>query len=216
MITRIDQDEVFKTISRNLKTDVTAYAFGGTAMMFYGYKEETKDIDLLFEDEKQRTEFIRAIELIGYSETSPIKIYIPEKLRDPHRPKMFKLDDERFDLFVNKIFKTLLSQRMKNDVYAVHEYKENNTLTIKVLRTEIIVMLKAVTERDRDFEDILTIIKQDKTFNWDYFLDEVLWQSAHGDSWVALDVEKMMKELQKYVFVPEKWFKKLYGAGSVK
>lgn len=214
MITRVDQDEVFKTISRNLKTDVTAYAFGGTAMMFYGYKEETKDIDLLFEDEKQRTEFIRAIGLMGYSETSPIKIYIPEKLRDPHRPKMFKFNDERFDLFVNKIFKTLLSQRMKDDVYAVHEFKENETLTIKVLRTEIIVMLKAVTERDRDFEDILTIIKKDKTFNWDYFLDEVLWQSAHGDSWVALDVEKMMKELQKYVFVPEKYFKRLYGAAS--
>ncbi len=211
MITLPDQNELFKIISRNLKSDVTAYAFGGTAMMYYGYKEETKDIDLFFEDHAQRNEFIQAIELMGYSETSLLRIYIPEKLRDPHRPKMFKRDDERFDLFVKKIFKTVLSQRMKDDVYAMHEFKENKTLTVKVLRTEIIVMLKAVTERDRDFEDILTIIKKDKNFNWDYFLDEVLWQAEHGDSWVVPDTEKMMKELKKYVFVPEKWFKRVRG-----
>lgn len=210
MITHTDQLELFKLIGNNLKSDVIAYAFGGTAMMFYGYKGETKDVDLFFEDEKQRIAFINAIELMGYSETSPIKIYIPEKLREPHRPKMFKRNDERFDLFVNKIFKTLLSQQMKDDVYAVHEFKGEKTLTMKVFRTEIIVMLKAVTERINDFDDIRTIIEQDKNFNWDYFLDEVLWQSAHGDSWVALDVEKMMKELQKYIFVPEKYFKRLY------
>ncbi|HIG96170.1 TPA: hypothetical protein HA249_04785 [Candidatus Woesearchaeota archaeon] len=212
MITLPDQEQLFKIISRNLSSDVTTYAFGGTAMMFYGYKGETKDIDLFFEDESQRKPLIQAIESMGYAEFSPLRIYIPEKLRDPHRPKMFKRDDERFDLFVKKIFKTVMSQRMKDDVYAVHEFKENKRLTVKVLRTEIIVMLKAVTERDKDFEDILTIIKKDKNFNWDYFLDEVVWQSQNGDSWVALDTEKMMKELQEYVFIPEKHFKRVHGA----
>ena len=62
-----------------------------------------------------------------------------------------------------------------------------------------------------DFDDIRTIIEKDKNFNWDYFLDEVVWQAKNGDSWVALDSEKMMKELKKYVFVPEKYFKRLYG-----
>ena len=211
MITHPDQLQLFSIIARNLKSDVTAYAFGGTAMMFYGYKGETKDVDLFFEDEIQRSKFIKAIELLGYSEFSPIKIYIAEKLRDPHRPKMFKRDDERFDLFVKKIFKTVLSQHMKDDVYAVQEFKENKTLTLKVFRTEIIVMLKSVTERTNDFDDIRTIIEKDKNFNWDYFLDEVVWQAKNGDSWVALDSEKMMKELKKYVFVPEKYFKRLYG-----
>lgn len=211
MITHKDQLQLFSLIANNLKSDVTAYAFGGTAMMFYGYKEETKDVDLFFEDQAQRSEFIRAIEFMGYSETSLLRIYIPEKLRDPHRPKMFKRNDERFDLFVKKIFKTVLSQQMKNDIYATHEFKGNKTLTMKVFRTEIIVMLKAVTERANDFDDIRTIIEKDKNFNWDYLLDEVLWQAEHGDSWIAHDTEKMMKELQKYVFIPEKWFKRVRG-----
>ena len=180
-------------------------------MMFYGYKGETKDIDLLFQNISAREAFMDALRKLGYSESSPLTIYIPEKLKDKHAPIMLKRDESRFDLFTDKIFQTLLSQKMKNDLFAVHEFKTKHTLTMKVLRTEFIVMLKSVTERNKDFEDILTIVKKDKNFAWDYFIDEVLWQTAQGDGWVLLDVEKMMKELKKYVFIEEKWFKKLYG-----
>ncbi len=211
MITRTDQHELFKLISRQLRRDLVCYAFGGNAMMYYGYKDETKDVDILFETEEEREEFIRVLTQLGYSETSPITIYIPEKLRDSHRPLMFKREDGRFDLFVSKIFRTLLSPRMKEDLFAVHQHKNKCNLTVKVLRKEHIVLLKAVTDRENDFRDIQTIIKQDKDFDWNYFTDEVLWQAQQGDSWVLLDVEKMMKELQKYVFIEEKWFKRLYG-----
>src|SRR3989338_7183906 len=105
MITYEDQMDLFGLISMNIKKDLECYAFGGTAMMFYGYKDETKDIDLLFEDESSRKEFISAVKKIGFEETSLLKIYIPEKLRDKHRPLMFKRDDFRLDLFVSKIFR---------------------------------------------------------------------------------------------------------------
>jgi len=211
MITHKDQLELFQLISSQLDQNVECYVFGGTAMMFYGYKGETKDIDLLFQNISAREAFMDALRKLGYSESSPLTIYIPEKLKDKHAPIMLKRDESRFDLFTDKIFQTLLSQKMKNDLFAVHEFKTKHTLTMKVLRTEFIVMLKSVTERNKDFEDILTIVKKDKNFAWDYFIDEVLWQTAQGDGWVLLDVEKMMKELKKYVFIEEKWFKKLYG-----
>lgn len=211
MITHTDQDDLFRLISKQLHSDLTCYAFGGNAMMYYGYKEKTKDVDLLFETLKGRDEFIRVLKTLGYEETSPITIYIPEKLRDPHRPLMFKREEGRFDLFVTKIFRTALSPKMKEDLFAVQEYKDKYTLTVKVLRKEQIVLLKAVTDRENDFRDIRNILEQEKTFDWDYFLDEVLWQAGHGDGWVLLDVEKMMKELKQYLFIEEKWFKKLYG-----
>ena len=75
-------------------------------------------------------------------------------------------------------------------------------------------MLKGVTERDKDFEDILTIIRKDKDFDWQYFIDEVIWQFNHGDKWVLIDVEKMMKELKKYIFIEEKYFKQIYKAAD--
>lgn len=212
MITYEDQMGIFDLISKGISKDAECYAFGGTAMMFYGYKDETKDIDLLFEDEASRDEFVKSINNLGFSETTLANIYIPEKLRDKNVPRMFKREDSRFDIFLKKIFKTVISPRMKEDLYAVHDFKGKNNLRVKVLRKEFIVLLKAVTERDRDFEDILTIVKKEKTFDWQYLIDEVIWQYRHGDSWVLLDTEKMLMELKKYVFIEQKYLKQLYKA----
>jgi len=212
MISYEDQMSIFELISKAISKNIECYAFGGTAMMFYGYKDETKDIDLLFEDEASGNEFVKVIKNLGFSETTLVNIYIPEKLRDKSAPRMFKREDSRFDIFLKKIFKTAISPKMKEDLYAVHDFKGKNNLRVNVLRKEFIVLLKAVTERDRDFEDILTIVKREKTFDWQYLIDEVIWQYNHGDSWVLLDAEKMLRELKKYVFIEEKYLKQVYAA----
>ena len=211
MITYEDQMSIFGLISKEISKNIECYAFGGTAMMFYGYKDETKDIDLLFEDEASGNEFVKVIKNLGFSETTLVNIYIPEKLREKNVPRMFKREDNRFDIFLKKIFKTAISPKMKEDLYAVHDFKGKNNLRVNVLRKEFIVLLKAVTERDRDFEDILTIVKREKTFDWQYLIDEVLWQYRNGDSWVLLDAEKMLRELKKYVFIEEKYLKQIYA-----
>ena len=54
-----------------------------------------------------------------------------------------------FDLFVIKIFKTLLSPKMKEDLFAVHEFNNKANLKVNILRKEQIVLLKGITERDR-------------------------------------------------------------------
>ena len=208
--------DFFKIVSNNLKRKVECFAFGGTAMMFYGYKDETKDIDLLFESEALRKIFIDAIVRLGFEETSPIKIYIPEKLRNKGKPLMFKRDEFRLDLFAKEIFRTKLSERMKSDKFAVHEFRDNKTLMINVLKTEHIAYLKAITERDRDFEDILTIIRKDKSFDWQYLINETIWQHEHGDSRALLDVEKTILDLKKYILIEEKYLKQLYSAKTRK
>ena len=211
MISNNDQLELFGLLSKNINQNIDCYAFGGNAMMFYGYKDETKDVDLVFEHEDEREEFLRVLKQMGYEEFSLFRIYVPEKLKDTHKPIVVKRGEGRFDLFVKKFFQTLLSPKMKEDVFSVHEFKWKHTLTVNVLRKEILVILKSVTSRDRDFEDIVTIIKNDKHFDRPYFLEEVRWQAEHGDGWVLLDVERMMRELKEYVFIPEEHFKRLYG-----
>ena len=216
MITYLDQMDLFKLISKKIAKDIECYAFGGTAMMFYGHKDETKDIDLLFEDENSKDEFVKILQTLGFSETTPINIYIPKKLREKHTPIMFKREDNRFDIFVKKIFKTLLSPKMKEDLFAVHDFKDKHNLCIKVLRKEHIVILKAVTDRKNDFDDIRIIVEKEKNFDWQYLIDEVLWQYENGDSWVLLDTEKMIKELKRYVFIEQKYLKQLYKAHNKK
>jgi predicted nucleotidyltransferase len=223
MITHKDQLHLLEIISNHIDKDIECYAFGGTAMMFYGYKDETKDVDLLFEKPEDRKEFIRALEKLNFKETSPIKIYIPEKLRDPHRPLMYKNEDIRFDLFTKKIFKTLMSPKMKEDLFAIHEFAGKNNLKVKVLRTEHIVLLKGVTERQNDFDDIRTILEKTKDFDWQYLVEEIEWQFKEGNDWALLDMEKVMKELKEYTFIHSKYLDKLYeihdqkaGKGSSK
>ena len=210
MITYKDQMDLFTLISKKIKKDIECCAFGGAAMMFYGYKDETKDVDIIFENEEERREFINAIEEIGYTEWAPFDIYVPEKLKNKYKPLVFKLGDGRFDLFVKKIFRTAISPKMKEDVFAVHDFKNEHNLRVRVFRKEHIVLLKAVTERKNDFDDIRTIVEKEKNFDWQYFIDEVLWQTEHGDPWVLFDAEKTLRELKKYTFMEEKYLKRLY------
>lgn len=210
MTTHEDQMALFSLIAKQLKKNITCYAFGGNAMIFYGYKDETKDVDLVFEIEEDRKEFIRILELMDFEQTGLVDIYVPEKLKDPYKPLMYKKGGSRFDLFVKKIFKTMISPKMKEDIYAVHDFKERYTLKVNVLRKEHLVILKAVTERQNDFDDIRTIVEKEKYFDWQYFLDEVIWQYEHGNKWVVLDTEKMLRELKKYVFVEQKYLDQLH------
>lgn len=212
MITIKDQDALFTLISKSLQEDVTCWAFGGTAMMYLGFKEETKDIDLLFESEEERAVFIKAVEKLGFKETSPVTIFVPEKLKDRSKPLMFIHDEARLDLFARKVFRTRLSEAMKEGKGAVHEYRNEKTLTIKVVRAEHIAYLKGITDRDKDLDDILTIIDKEKDFDWDVFVDEAIWQHRHGDSWALLDAEKTLRAVQQEHFIQEKHFKRLHEA----
>ncbi|MBS3121242.1 hypothetical protein J4420_06015 [Candidatus Woesearchaeota archaeon] len=212
MISNNDQLELFGLLSKNINQNIDCYAFGGNAMMFYGYKDETKDVDLLFEQDSQRAEFIRALRMIGYSEMSLLRIYIPEKAKEKHAPVIYKRGESRFDLFVGKIFRTQISPRMKEDLFAVHDFKHLYLLQVKVLRKEHLVLLKAITDRQNDFDDIKTIVQKEPQFDWQYLIDEAIWQHEHGDSWILVDLEKMLTELKRYVFMEEKYLKQLYAA----
>src|SRR3989338_923838 len=116
MITHQDQMDIFSLVSKNINRSIECYAFGGNAMMFYGYKDETKDIDLLLENPEERDEFINAITKIGFQKYSPFGVYIPEKLRDKNTPLIYKRGDSRFDIFVGKIFHTAISHKIKEDL----------------------------------------------------------------------------------------------------
>lgn len=205
-----DQMELLRLISEKITKDVDVYAFGGNAMMFYGYKDDTKDVDLLFKSYSSRKEFIEALKVMGYVEKTPLDMYIPEKQRDKSKPMMYRMGDFRFDLFAKQIFRTRLSDAMKESIFAVHDFQSANRLRVKVLSKEHIVFLKAITDRQNDIEDIKTILRLDKYFNWQVVVDEAIWQHRHGDSWALLDLEKAMQEIKVEHFIPKKYFDQIY------
>ncbi len=210
MISLEDQNSLFKLISNYLKKDIVCWAFGGTAMMFYGYKDSTKDIDLVFDSAEDRNVFIEAIEELGYTKRALFDVYNGEKSRHKNAPVMYSRGDERFDLFLKNIFQTVLSLGMKKRFFARHDFTEKKSLVIYAVSKEDIILLKAVTEREKDFEDILKICATDKNISWGVITDEAVSQYEKGNEFVLLDLEQAMVRLKKYIFIKQEYFSKLY------
>ncbi len=212
MIDMQTQSDLLKLIAKNIDKDLAAYAFGGTAMMFYGYKNVTKDIDLVFDSLEERKIFIKAIEKLGYKQSSPFAIYTQEKLR-LEKPVMYTRGDERFDLFAKKIFFINLDESIKSKIFARHDYlHKDKVLILNVLSKECIILLKSVTEREKDFDDILTIIRLEKNIDWDLIVNLAISQAEHDNAWAVLDLEKTLQRLREHTLIRKELFDKLYGA----
>lgn len=210
MINTKDQEELFRLIADYLQKDITCTAIGGTAMMFAGYKTTTKDIDLIFKNDKDRKFFIKAIESLGFKEKSIKFIYDEKRQKIKNKPLIFSRGEERFDLFVKNVFgfEVEFNQEM---IWQRHDFIGKKELIIFVLPKEYLILLKVITNRERDYEDVETIVKTEKDINWDMIIDEAVKQKKKIP-WILIDLEEKMKMLQKITFIKQKYFKKIYQA----
>lgn len=208
MINTKDQEELFKLIAEYLSSDVLCTAIGGTAMMFLGYKNTTKDIDLIFENETARQLFISAIEKLGYKEKTLIEIYDKKRITHKNKPKMFSRGDERFDLFVKNVFGFEIDPKL---IIQRHDFIGKKDLIIKILSKEYLILLKAITGREKDFEDIDTIINLDKDINWEFIVTKAIEQKKNN-SWILYDLEETMQNLRKKTFIKQIYFDMIYNA----
>lgn len=202
-----EQDELLELLSSNIEEDTSCYAFGGTALMYQGFKESTKDIDLIFKTEKDRQIFINALLELDFKKISLIGIYIKNKLKDKNKPEIYERGDVRFDLFVENIFRTKLTDSMRERSKEKHDFiRKDKTLTVFVISPEDIILLKSVTNRENDFADIKMILKK-KDIDWNIIVNEAVKQK---EKWTILDLEEKMRKLKKKFYIPKKYFDMLY------
>lgn len=210
MINTQDQEELFKLISNYLEHDLDCVAIGGTAMMFLGYKNTTKDIDLVFDDKKKLQVFISAIAKLGYVEMSLEGVYDERRRKQKGRPRVFTRGDERFDLFVSGVFGFNLNIKEELFIHR-HDFLGKKEFIVKVLPKELLVLLKSITGRDRDQEDIEAIIVKEKLIDWDLIISSAIEQRKNN-SWLLYDLESSMQLLRKKTFIKQKYFQAIYGA----
>ena len=172
MINLEQQNELFKLIGEILKDKLECYVIGGSAMMYYGMKGNTKDIDLVFEHEKDREKVIQVLKNLGYNERGikVVSVIYPKK---KNTPILLERDDSRVDLFVNKIISTVLSDSMKNRINSIYEY---GNFIIKVLAPEDLIITKCATERAGDRLDAVEIMKRAK-IDWEVIIKESVFQA---------------------------------------
>jgi hypothetical protein len=208
MINVQDQEALFRLIADYLEKDIECVAIGGTAMMFYGYKATTKDIDLVFHSSIDRNAFIESIEKLGYSQKSLKLLYDQKRLKSKNKPVIYSRGDERFDLFTKDVFGFEID--FENFVQR-HDYIGKKELIVFTAPKEYLIILKAVTNREKDYEDIETIVTAEQGIEWKNVVDLAI-RKRKSVPWILIDLEEKMRELKKITFIKKEYFDQIYNA----
>lgn len=205
MITIDQQQKLLLNVARRLTKKITVYAIGGTAMMFLGFKDSTLDIDLVFETEKDRAVFKEAIKSLGYLEMDAVKIYGAKR----NVPEMFKLNDERFDLFVVEVIDFIFSENMRLRGEQTHQF--GNNLILKIANPHDLILMKCATDRIKDKDDARKIINSTK-INWEIIINEAKKQIELGKERAAFDLGCFLESLKTMtgLDIPQEALDKLF------
>lgn len=177
MITFDDQLELLRLIGESLKKRIECFVIGGGAMMFYGAKEETKDVDLVFMDKKDLLKVREALYDLGFEERKRVITIFKRYEEAENKPiMMVGKNEDRFDLFCKEIITFKMSDSIFERVKETHEF---GNLIIKIVSPEDIILLKCATEREKDRYDALSLMEK-FDINWDIIIGESVHQTEIG------------------------------------
>ena len=205
MINIEQQENLLIAIGNLLQKKINVYAIGGTAMMLRGIKNSTLDIDIVFESKNDREEFIEALKKLGARSSDATLVYGLKA----SSPSMFELAESRFDLFLNNILSSVFSEKMKKRADQIHEFKN---LVVRTSDLTDILIMKCVTSRAKDNEDIISIVNNHK-INWTLFIEEVQEQISLGKENAALWIGEKLESFANTntIKIPKEVFDKLWA-----
>ncbi|MBI4451270.1 hypothetical protein HY642_04815 [Candidatus Woesearchaeota archaeon] len=190
MISIERQQRILLNLAQELRAPVTAFAVGGTAMMFLGLKESTLDIDMVFKDAKHRDLFKRAAEKLGYRKMDALKIYGAKN----NMPEMLTLGDERFDLFVMDVVDFIFSEAMQQRAQDTHQFGDK--LILRIANPHDIILMKCATDRLKDKDDARQIILN-TAINWNIIIEEAKNHVRLGRHDAVFCLGEFLEDLKK-------------------
>ncbi len=138
-----------------LDSRLKIYVVGGYVMASNGLKTGTKDIDVIVENRAQSEKLINALANSGYYHL-PIDSMTKE-YRDLSAAIYENDDGFRWDIFTKIVANKLtLTESMRSRAKLTHN---RNKLSLFELSKEDIFLMKGVTDRERDLDDMSLIAK---------------------------------------------------------
>lgn len=197
MIDIAQQESLFSAIGNLLPKKINVYAIGGTAMMLRAIKNTTLDVDFVFDKRKDREEFIYALKELGAKESDATLVYGLKR----DTPLMLELSNCRFDMFLNKVITSTFSESMKKRANQIHEFRN---LIIKAADPSDVLIMKSVTSREKDSEDIISIVNKSQV-NWEVVVEEAKEQVRLGNEKAIMGLGEKIEKLtnQNAIGVPK-------------
>jgi len=187
--------DLFEEINKKLTIKVNVYIIGGAALLLEGLKPATKDIDLIFENEKQYILFSKVLKSINFKEKIPSFEYKKMALS-----KIMERNDYRIDAFLKKVCKRFeLSDDMIKRSDLVQKLKN---IVVYKCSNEDIFLFKSMTERPGDLDDCIEMIK--KGIDWNIIKNELINQiKINGeDVWITWVGERFDELIEKGITIP--------------
>ncbi len=199
---------MFDLIGGKLRKKTEAILIGGSAMLYHGTKEATKDIDIVFSKEEDRDAVIKALYELGFRERDSRILYRNRK----DLPILMQREDDRIDLFCRKIIYFRLSKTMVERADAVYEH---GNFIVKTLSPEDIILLKCVTERAGDRKDVMDIMEKHE-INWKTIINESIHQTEIGEDIFPVYLYDFLLELKEDLKaeVPDEVLKEIRKIGE--
>ena len=196
-----EQEEIFSLIGRALKEKVECFVVGGTAMMFLGLKEVTKDIDIVFQARKDYKTFKSSLINLGAKETEA-EIINPEKVSC-----ILSLGNARFDLFLEHLIHFRLTGTIISRIREVHEF---GNLIVKVVSPEDIILFKSMADREADKIDAAELAKK-ININWEIILDEAEEQTKDSEFFFSVFLYNFLIGIREDLKteIPQEFLKRL-------
>ena len=207
MINITEQNELFNLIGTKLDEKVECLAIGGSAMMFYGAKTETKDVDLVFLDKKSFELVKKTLYEVGFNPKKNIRQIFARYDLAKDKPVMMEGHDTRFDIFFKEVIGFKISPSILSRIKEVHEF---GSLVVKIISPEDIILLKCATEREKDRNDAASLIER-FNINWDVIIDESVHQTEIGGDVFSAFLFDFFYELKEdfKVDIPKEVLKKV-------
>jgi hypothetical protein len=198
-------ESLLEFIGKKLKHEVDGLLIGGNAMLYYGLKEQTKDMDLVFFQRKDLTGIIQIILSHPLYRKARVLSELPYEIKPELRKKgeptvIGNSDIPRFDLFYKHVF----SVDMKKTFQTSKRSIRFDLLKLKIPTPESLIFLKSVTSREVDMEDIIRIIKR-LEIDWSVVLEIIkdYYKTDERPVWFALgtfyDINKKEKVIPEFV-----------------
>lgn len=204
---------IMENVGAVCKKEIRVYMVGGGAMALRGEKDATKDIDLIVRSQAEARELQVALESLGF------------EVNARHPRECHALVDAtilstptglRADVFIGKICNKLrLSEGMIRRAELVDKW---GGITLYICSREDIFLLKSVTERSRDLDDMITLFR--KGLDRDIILGECEAQAdpeglRHSNIWEAFLLTKV-EEMEKRHGVRVPWKRGLRSRAETK
>ena len=146
--------KLFEGIGENLQIKTKVFLIGEENMRIKKLKLQTNDIDIVVENQRDFNSIINALTKLGYKSKDNVSFSTEDSRLCPSMI-MEHTNRNRINLFTNKILKTLsLSSKMISRADLV----DFGNLCLGILKNEDIFLLKAITSREGDIQDMATLV----------------------------------------------------------